>query len=232
MKTDAALVLGEAGRILDEMDDPPYIVAVDCPSGVDCDTGDTAVECIAADLTVTMAAVKRGLLKMPAYTLVGEFRVVDIGLPPDLLALKSLSAEVAEQDLVASMLPARPIDAHKGTFGRAMIVAGSVNYTGAAWLAGYAAYRAGAGLVTLAVPSPLHAALAGRFPEATWLLLPHELGAISRDAVDVLIRNLNNTTAFLVGPGLGTDDTTGGIHSSLGGSFEGHRQGWRRKWVS
>jgi NAD(P)H-hydrate epimerase len=89
-----------------------------------------------------------------------------------------------------------------------MIAAGSVNYTGAAFLAGSAAYRVGAGLVTLAVPAPLHAALAGRLPEATWLLLPHELGAISRDASQVLLEGLSLSTALLVGPGLGTDATT------------------------
>ena len=63
------------------MDEPPFIVAVDCPSGVDCDTGAAADECLPADLTVTMAAVKQGLLRMPAFELVGELEVVDIGLP-------------------------------------------------------------------------------------------------------------------------------------------------------
>ena len=69
-------------------------------------------------------------------------------------------------------LPERPLDAHKGTFGTALIAAGSANYTGAALLSGKAAYRVGAGLVTMAVPAPLHDALAGQFPEATWTLLP------------------------------------------------------------
>jgi NAD(P)H-hydrate epimerase len=68
---------------------------------------------------------------------------------------------VADQKLVREWLPTRPLDAHKGTFGTAMLVAGSVNYTGAALLAGKAAYRSGAGLVTLAVPSSLHLALSG-----------------------------------------------------------------------
>jgi NAD(P)H-hydrate epimerase len=89
-----------------------------------------------------------------------------------------------------------------------MVVAGSVNYTGAALLAGKAAYRIGAGLVTLAVASPLHTTLAGHFPEATWLLLPHEMGSIASGAADVLIQNLERATALLIGPGLGLDDTT------------------------
>ena len=203
-----ANVMSQAKRVLHGLDGPPYVIAVDCPSGVDCDTGEASDDCIRAELTVTMAAVKQGLLRMPAHNFVGDLRVVDIGLPADLPSLESIRMQVADEELVAGMLPSRPPDAHKGTFGTAMIAAGSVNYTGAAFLAGSAAYRAGAGLVTLAVPSLLHAVLAGRLPEATWLLLPHEVGVISRDASAVLLRALTGASALLVGPGLGTEDTT------------------------
>jgi NAD(P)H-hydrate epimerase len=134
--------------------------------------------------------------------------VVDIGLPSELGSLRVVTTEVVEEDMVGSLLPARSPLAHKGTFGTALIAAGSVNYTGAAFLAGSAAYRAGAGLVTLAVPAPLHAALAGHLPEATWLLLPHELGVVSRDAVEVLAEALLTCDALLVGPGLGAEKTT------------------------
>jgi len=126
---------------------------------VDCDTGEAAEEAIAADLTVTMAAVKQGLLKLPAFEYVGDLEVVDIGLPADLSSFKGLKTEVADEVSVSALLPERALDSHKGTFGTALIAAGSVNYTGAVLLAGEAAYRAGAGLVTLAVPAPLHAAL-------------------------------------------------------------------------
>ena len=168
--------------VLDVMDVPPFVIAVDCPSGVDCESGETAVECIPADLTVTMAAVKQGLLKLPAFEYAGEMYVVDIGLPDDLPAFEKVRTEVADEMLVSGLLPERPVDAHKGTFGTALIAAGSANYTGAALLAGKAAYRVGAGLVTMAVPAMLHSALAGQFPEATWSLLPHERGTIAREA--------------------------------------------------
>jgi ADP-dependent NAD(P)H-hydrate dehydratase / NAD(P)H-hydrate epimerase len=208
LKEDVAKIMGEVQAILDETVEPPIVVAVDCPSGIDCDTGEAADESFDADLTVTMAAVKQGMLKMPAYELVGNLEVVDIGLPENLSSLKRGGVEVAEEEMVAGMLPERPVEAHKGTFGTALIAAGSVNYTGAAMLAGQAAYRAGAGLVTLAVPAPLHGALAGHFPEATWLLLPHEVGVIARDAAAVLMKNWERATALLIGPGLGTEDTT------------------------
>jgi NAD(P)H-hydrate epimerase len=215
VRGEVGAVIMETNRLLSTMDGTPYVVAVDCPSGVDCDTGATPDDCIAADLTVTLAAVKQGLLEMPAYEYAGDLMVVDIGLPADLSSLQAVRTEVVEEDLVAALLPKRSALAHKGTFGTALIAAGSVNYTGAALLAGSAAYRAGAGLVTLAVPAPLHAALAGRLPEATWLLLPHELGVISRDATGVLVDGIGSSTAMLVGPGLGTEATTEEFVSSL-----------------
>jgi hypothetical protein len=128
---------------LRRMDEAPLVIAVDCPSGVDCDSGEAADETIPADLTVTMAAVKQGFLKLPAFELIGELEVVDIGLPDDLASFKDVHTEVAEEDSVGALLPERPLESHKGTFGTALIAAGSVNYTGAVLLAGEAAYRAG-----------------------------------------------------------------------------------------
>ncbi|MBI5950882.1 MAG: NAD(P)H-hydrate dehydratase [Chloroflexi bacterium] len=208
LKDDAAAVLEQVLLVMDIMDEPPFVIAVDCPSGVDCDSGETAIECIPADLTVCMAAVKQGLLKLPAFELVGELTVVDIGLPLELDSFYGIKTEVADHELVAGLLPDRPLDSHKGMFGTALIAAGSQSYTGAALLAGTAAYRVGVGLVTLAVPEPLHPVLAGQLPEATWVLLPHEAGFISEKASDVLLNHLQRPTAFLLGPGLGAYPST------------------------
>jgi NAD(P)H-hydrate epimerase len=155
-----------------------------------------------------MAAVKQGLLKMPAFEYAGNLEVVDIGLPNDLASLKDMNTEVADEDSVSALLPERAIDSHKGTFGTALIAAGSVNYTGAVLLAGEAAYRAGVGLVTLAVPAPVHAALAGQIPEATWVLLPHAMGVVASNASEVLMKNIERATALLIGPGFGDESTT------------------------
>ena len=209
--------------------DPPAVVAVDCPSGVDTDTGEAAPECIPADLTVTMAAVKTGLLEFPAAKLVGQLRVVGIGLEEDDTASQAWQAvkrQVADADMAREILPPRPLDSHKGTFGTALAVVGSVNYTGAALMSGKAAYRSGAGLVTLAVPAPLHAALAGHFPEATWLLLPHEIGVISEAAAEIIRENLERPTAMLIGCGFGLEDVTKDFLSELiGGSSRSGRGG-------
>jgi NAD(P)H-hydrate epimerase len=208
LKKDVAELLSEVNDILYSLDEHPLVIAVDCPSGVDCDTGEVADETIPADITVTMAAVKQGMLKMPAFEYVGNLQVVDIGLPDELPALQDLNTTVAEENIVSLLLPERPSDSHKGTFGTALIAAGSVNYTGAVLLAAEAAYRAGAGLVTLAVPGPVHAALAGQIPEATWVVLPQSMGVISSNASEVLVKNIERATALLIGPGFGMESTT------------------------
>lgn len=184
------------------------IVSVDCPSGIDCDNGQVAPETIPSDITVTMAAVKRGLLSLPAADLTGTLQVVSIGKLDDLNAWRAIRCWVVDEHWVRRVMPLRPRNAHKGTFGTALIVAGSTSYTGAAYLAGMAAYRSGAGLVQMAVPFPLHQVLAGQMPEAIWLLLPMENGNIAAGAADLLVDDLKTTSALLVGPGFGLETTT------------------------
>jgi len=184
------------------------IIAVDCPSGVDCDSGKADPSVLPADVTVCMAAVKAGLVAMPAFRYVGTLHVVPIGLSDDLLEWRAVNAAVVDSDLASANLPKRDIDSHKGTFGTAMIVAGSVNYTGAAYLAASAAYRIGAGLVQVGLPACLHPVLAGQIPEATWLLLPHEMGVLSHPGAEILLSNLDRATSLLLGPGWGMESTT------------------------
>ena len=96
-----------------------------------------------------------------------------------------------------------------------MIIAGSKNYPGAALLAGEGAYRTGAGLVTIAVPESIQAALAGHLSEATWLPLLHENGVIHEDAYKSVLDNLSRATGVLIGPGFGLNKTTGRFVSNL-----------------
>lgn len=203
LRKEAALVLQGISSILANLELSPFILAVDCPSGVDCDSGACADETLPADLTITMAAVKQGLLKLPAFEYVGELECVDIGLPASLDSWTALHTDVADSEMVSVFLPERTLASHKGTFGTAFVIAGSTSYTGAAFLAGSAAYRIGAGLVNMAVPEPLYTALAGHIPEATWVTLAHENGFISEHAVDVALKNFDRATAILIGPGLG-----------------------------
>ncbi|MCX7681679.1 MAG: bifunctional ADP-dependent NAD(P)H-hydrate dehydratase/NAD(P)H-hydrate epimerase, partial [Anaerolineae bacterium] len=163
----------------------PLIVAVDGPSGLDYDSGLLDETAIPADLTVTFAYPKVGHFRFPGAAAIGELVVADIGTDPSLA--ESVTLELATPAMVRAWLPHRPLDAHKGTFGKALIVAGSVHYTGAACLAGAAAVRAGAGLVTLALPAAIHHAVASHLLETTYLPLPHDGGFISAEAAGVLL---------------------------------------------
>jgi len=186
----------------------PLCVAVDCPSGLNCDTGELDQATLPADLTVTFAAAKLGQFTFPAAEVLGELHIADIGIDAHLPELAQVQIELGTAEKMHALLPPRPRYAHKGTFGRALVVAGSMAYTGAAYLAGAAAYRSGAGLVTLAVPAPLHPILAGQLPEATWLLLPHERGVIAEEGAEVLLPELTKTQALLIGPGFGLEKPT------------------------
>jgi NAD(P)H-hydrate epimerase len=208
LKEEIASVLSFVNKTIESRPDKIHVVAVDCPSGVDCETGEAADTTIPAEITVTMAGIKSGLLKFPAAKLSGGLRIASIGPIEDLKAYINNPKFILTPEIVSNYLPERAIDAHKGTFGTALIIAGSVNYTGAALLAGFAAYRSGAGLVTMAVPAPLHESLSGHLPEATWILLPHEMGVISPDAARVVWQNITGVTAILVGPGFGLEDAT------------------------
>ncbi|NPA90273.1 MAG: bifunctional ADP-dependent NAD(P)H-hydrate dehydratase/NAD(P)H-hydrate epimerase [Chloroflexi bacterium] len=185
--------------------EPLTVVAVDCPSGLNNDTGEVDPHTVPAEMTVTFAFPKVGQLRFPGAATVGELLIADIGIeePED-----PTLPELITADWVAERLPERPPNAHKGTFGKALLVAGSVNYTGAAWLAGAAATHSGTGLVTLAVPRPLQSTLAATLHETTWLLLPHDLGVIDASAVTTVREQVGNYNALLVGPGLTREKTT------------------------
>lgn len=178
----------------------PKIIAVDCPSGVDCTNGIVEEAVIPADFTTCMAAAKSGLLKFPAFSYCGTLVEIPIGLPDEFTPLTGINSEVFMFKDAANLLPSRPLDAHKGTFGTCQILAGSSSYPGAAFLAGKAAYLSGAGLVEVLANSDLRCTLSGSFPEAIWSELPdNELKLLEKLKI-----RAKNQNALLVGPGIGT----------------------------
>jgi hydroxyethylthiazole kinase-like uncharacterized protein yjeF len=183
-------------------------LAVDCPSGMDCDSGEVADETIPADMTVTLAAVKTGLLRFPGAEYAGELIVGGIGLDPGLPELERIKIEYAVPDTIARLLPERPADAHKGTFGRVLVIAGSINYPGAAALAGLGAYRVGAGLVTLVVPDVLQAFLVPVLPEATWTPLGTGSECFAPEHVHKVREALPGSASAIIGPGFGLAPST------------------------
>lgn len=131
-------------------------------------------------------------------------------------------------ELARSLMPLRPDDSFKGTFGKALVVAGSRKYTGAAGLAIQAALRSGAGLVFAAIPESIHAPLSAHISEAIWLLLPEKDGAITAEEKtgDLLEEKTGlfptgGKDAVLVGPGL---NQTEGTQAFLFGLLEQLRE--------
>ncbi|HRN68100.1 MAG TPA: NAD(P)H-hydrate dehydratase [Promineifilum sp.] len=180
----------------------PVVVAVDCPSGLNCDTGELDPLIIPADLTITFAGPKRGHFKFPGAAACGELVVADIDIDPQLPAVAGVPVGLATAAMARRLMPKRPADGHKGTFGTALIAAGSIRYWGAPALAARGAFRAGVGLVTLAVPQRLRPALAGQFPEAIYPLVT-DTDTLGVSTANLLLASLSDYSALLVGPGLG-----------------------------
>ncbi len=193
----------------------PYVVAVDCPSGLDCDSGELDKNAFPADETVTFIAAKPGLFTFPGAAAVGQLHIATIGVPADLPDLNGEKIFVVDADYVRQTLPERPTDSNKGTFGKALVVAGSSNYVGAAGLSSISAYRTGTGLVTVGAPVPVVAALTAQFLEPTWLFLPHDMGVLSAAAAPIVYKEVESYDALLLGPGWGRETTTGDMLTRL-----------------
>ncbi len=214
IKGRAGDLLAAIGAVLRECEGV-LRVAVDCPSGFDCDSGAMDENILPADVSVTFGAAKVGQFVFPGADVLGELVLADIGWPRDLPALADVDLDLASPSQVGAMLPERPRDAHKGTFGTALLAAGSVNYAGAAYLAAAGAYRAGAGLVTVGAPGVIQPILATLLPEATWLILPSDMGVIAPGGAAVLQDALARADALLLGPGWGTEKPTADFLSAL-----------------
>jgi len=177
------------------------IVAVDLPSGVDSDSGEADPATLAADMTITLGYPKIGLFYSPGSELTGELVTIDIGIPSKLV--NNITTELITADWVRAILPQRPKNAHKGTFGKVLVCAGSQQYIGAACLACEAAMRVGAGLVTLATAQSLQPILAAKLTEVTYSPLPEaEPGYISSDAAKIIHKRLTDYDVLLIGCGL------------------------------
>lgn len=189
------------------------IVAVDVPSGLDADSGraDPATPRCAA--TLVLGGVKRGILVADGPGRCGFVVPLTIGIPRG--ASAGLSFDVLDGPLLRELLPPRSALGHKGSFGRALVVAGSSRYLGAPMLAALGAARAGAGLVTLAAPTGVAEAVAGRLPEITFLPLPGPATHLSREALEPLRRAVVDYDALVVGPGLGREPETAELLSAM-----------------
>jgi len=183
------------------------VLAVDIPSGLAADHGRVIGEAVRATATVTFGYPKPGLVVHPAALHVGRLWLADIGFPPETDSLVAGELNLLTVKDLASHLAPREPESHKGTFGHVLFVAGSPGMVGAAALAARGALRAGAGLVTVALPTSVAPPLFPGLPEAMLMHLPdepHQAGG--GEAAATIIEQLSRFNALAVGPGLSRGD--------------------------
>jgi NAD(P)H-hydrate epimerase len=195
---------------IEEVDRP--LVAVDIPSGLSGSRADLFGPHLTAELTVTFAAPKIPHFLSPAASAVGEVVVADLGIPAEVVDRADGDLRLLLGEELGLLLEPRDLDGHKGTYGHALIFGGSEGKSGAALLATRAAIRAGAGLVTTAVPRDLLPVLEASSLESMTVALPvEESGGLSAAALDTLLEAASGKQAVAVGPGLGAAPATGEV---------------------
>jgi NAD(P)H-hydrate epimerase len=179
------------------------VVSVDVPSGTNSDTGQIAENCVDADYTITLAAPKRGTFVREGLEKFGEIWVGALGVPEGLFTDAVTNCEIIDLDFARATLPTRPIDAHKGDAGRALIIGGSFGMSGAVALASKAALNSGAGLCIAAIPEKILPSFAASILEATSYPLPcDDSGKLLESAADELPELWKNVQVVAIGPGI------------------------------
>jgi ADP-dependent NAD(P)H-hydrate dehydratase / NAD(P)H-hydrate epimerase len=191
------------------------VVAVDLPSGLSADSADPIGPAIVAALTLTRGAPKVPLVLAPAERSAGDIVVADIGIPPFVVdEVEGPRLFLLTREYVRTLVAPRSPDAHKGEFGRVVIVAGSLGMSGAAALAGRAALRGGAGLVTVATAATVQPVVAAMGAEFMTVPLPDADGRLTAEAVEAVLSVSADVVA--IGPGLGSGPgVTAFVHAML-----------------
>ncbi|MBV9462908.1 MAG: NAD(P)H-hydrate dehydratase [Verrucomicrobiae bacterium] len=192
------------------------VLAVDIPSGLDADTGKPRGAAVCADLTVTFGLPKLGMVQPGAAEHVGRIHVADIGFPPKRVAAIPSDLELITGAELRGAIKRRPRESFKNQFGHVLVVAGSEGYHGAAWMTAHGALAAGAGLVTLAVPRSIYAAVA---PQCRQVMV-HPIedagrGCFVPESVERVLDLLEGKSAAALGPGIGAAPETGRFLGSV-----------------
>ena len=202
-------VLEEAVDLINEC--KAVKIALDCPTGVDADTGVVAGKAVKADYTITLAYPKRGIYLYPGIDYAGKVRIVDIGIPSNILEEEGIRIPVnllGPEDFPPELFY-RPPSSHKGGFGHLLVAAGSCGLTGAACLTCMGALKVGAGLVTLGIPVSLNSIVEIKLTEVMSLPLPEtKQGTLSTRALEGIMRFSSKCQALVLGPGLSGNPET------------------------
>lgn len=195
-------VEGEYAALLERLNKELHtVIAVDIASGISASDGTVCGVALRADETITFGAVKCGQLLYPGKEYTGKLTVADIGFPKEVLR-KQRHGTVLMQEKIEALLPERPSDSNKGTFGKVAVVAGSKDMAGAAYFAACAAYRMGAGLVRIVSPECNREILQTLLPEAMLTTYTEQT-----DFLELAKETVAFADALVIGPGLGQSTT-------------------------
>ncbi len=186
------------------------IISIDLPSGLNADNGRHEGAVVRADFTLTLALPKYGLYLSPGRELAGQVEVIPIGIPDDVIEKFKLPHRLITSEMVASKLPKRKPDGHKGDFGYLLIIAGSTGLTGAAELTANSAMRSGCGMVRVACPSSVQPVLAAKLTEIMTHPLPDvaKKGALALRCLGEIRQQSLDYDAVALGPGIGRHHET------------------------
>ena len=192
-------------------------IAVDIPSGLSCD-GENTEQCFRADETLSMLCFKKEHIYKPFSDICGKVSVIPIGFNCE--QTKGVNAATLEE--IKALLPCRPYNANKGTFGKALIAAGSYKMPGAAVIAAKGALTSGAGLTCLAFPDSIYASVTSKLSECVFIPLPSDkIGEMSETVTEAFSTGYNTYSAVAIGPGLSVSDGAKALLLSLLSNFEG-----------
>ncbi len=203
-------ISGIGSKVVTELNESGLsIVSVDTPSGIDSNSGQVSGVAVKADMTVTMGLPKIGQFLYPAKNYVGELYVADIGFPEQIIEQVSPLGTLVDKDILRRFIPWRPVNLHKGAFGRVLIVAGSTGMTGAAAMSANSALRAGAGLVYLTIPERLNPILEVKCTEAITIPVSETIeGSIGLEAYKQIMEHVSNVDVLAIGPGMSRNKET------------------------
>jgi ADP-dependent NAD(P)H-hydrate dehydratase / NAD(P)H-hydrate epimerase len=184
------------------------IFSIDIPSGIDTDNGKVLGVAVKADFTVTFGVKKLGIVNYPGLYYSGKIEIADIGIPPEFYDKYEKYFE-ANLEWVASKIPARNYQSHKHSIGKLLVVAGSLGFTGAAYMVCEAAMRTGAGIVTLACPWELNYIFETKLTEVMTLPVEQtEEGSLHFNAFSEILAESSKYDAIAIGPGLSRNPST------------------------
>ncbi|MDO4459218.1 MAG: NAD(P)H-hydrate dehydratase [Clostridia bacterium] len=179
--------------------------AVDVPSGVHCDIGTVSRACFRADYTITFTGIKPGLLVHPGKSFCGEVHVASVGInQTEINSHQTHMYYLSDKEAKALLINRNPVS-NKGSFGKLLMICGSMGMLGACMMAAKGALRSGVGLLNIAVTKELYPMIAPHIPEPVYTILDYSTEEATKESEEKLESAIKSASAIVCGCGLGKD---------------------------